>query len=291
MNVRVPATSANLACGFDTCGIAVNLYNTFTCTALETDEIIINNYRNTQANKSNLTAVAFYQALQALGKPPCGIEIKITSQVPLSRGLGSSATCIVAGIAAAYTLTNTPLDNNEILRLAAAIEGHGDNVAPAIWGGACICYQKEKTFRQTAFSVHKRYHFDAIIPYFPLATSKARKQLPDAYPRSDVVFNLSRCALLPLAFERGDDTLLHDALDDRIHQPFRKPLIENYAKIESIIEQCGYVGQYLSGAGPTIMAVANDETKRTALENKIKQMDARYEVYHLEIEKDGMCIF
>ena len=173
--VRVPATSANVGCGFDSLGIALNLYTTFDFELLE-DGVEFVGFEERFANENNLVYKSLLFTLDRLGKNISGVKISIQNDVPISRGLGSSSTCVVGGIYGAYLLTNTPIDRQEIFTIANDIEGHPDNVSPAIFGNlSASCTTDNKEAVTVTYNVDERFNFLALIPNFETSTEEARK--------------------------------------------------------------------------------------------------------------------
>ncbi|MBR6800999.1 MAG: homoserine kinase [Eubacteriaceae bacterium] len=254
------ATSANMGPGFDCMGICLGLANALTFEEYD-DAIIVNNYADTMKNRQNLIISSFYKASDIIGYSPKGLKLNVKTSVPLSRGLGSSATCITAGVLGAYLLAGEKVDLSEVFQISAKIEGHPDNVSPNIYGGMTLSYTKgDGSYSYIKFNADKKYRFVAMIPDFKLSTEKSRQVLPESYSRQDAVFNVSRTSMLIHALQTGDNELLKDALHDKIHQPYRKSLIKNYDEITTLLLENGAIGTYLSGAGPTIMGIIDNES-------------------------------
>ena len=194
---------------------------------------------------------------------------QVKTGIPLSRGLGSSASCISAGVLAGYLLTGCKPDFDEIFDISCIIEGHPDNLAPNIFGGARMSFCSDGNYYQTDFDIPDRYTFLAVIPDYTLSTQKSRNVLPSSYSREDAVFNISRAAMLIKAFYAADDELLAVALDDKIHQPYRFPLIKDYENISKTCLKNGALGTYLSGAGPTVMAICSDKSKAAKISEEL----------------------
>ena len=277
LRIMVPATSANLGPGFDALGLALALYNEFEFSdgddigsaALRTAgaDLLIRGCPDEFAGPDNLFAEAYRTALHELGLPWRGLHLDITTRVPLARGLGSSATLLVAGVAAAAArraeaagADPAAVDRAFILDLAARMEGHPDNVAPSIHGGFCAAIMAEPRDGGPARTTVCRAAlggdivFHALVPPFELSTQEARAALPKTLPMKDAVFNTGRAAMTACAFVTGNYALLADACDDRLHQPWRAPLIPGYAEITEAARSCGALAVWLSGAGPTILA-------------------------------------
>ena len=198
------ATSANVGPGFDCIGLCLSVFNTFIFSEFD-DAVIINNNADTIKNKENLIVKSFYAAAEILGKKFKGLKINVKSNIPLSRGLGSSAACITAGVAAAYLLSGQTPVKSDLYEISAKIEGHPDNVAPNIFGAGTVSYISEGKYKCMGFKVSDKYKFLALIPDFKLSTQKAREILPDMINREDVVYNLSRVNLLISALQYGND--------------------------------------------------------------------------------------
>lgn len=284
--ISVPATSANLGPGFDALGIAVGLYNTceFKLTSDEEDFY--------QKAKENLIYQAYKQTFETYNENPKPVVFDLDADIPISRGLGSSAACIVMGIMAAFDIMGRYFDKKEILKIATAIEGHPDNVSPAIFGGACASILEDGEVFVEKIEISPKYKFLAIIPDFKLSTQKAREVLPATYTKQDVFFNISRTAMLVLSLVSGEEENLKVGLVDKIHQPYRYKLIPEIEKIEQIIKESDALGSYLSGAGSTIMLIlrARDETSEKEIREKLEILSNSYQLKSLAIDKKGAFI-
>lgn len=255
--IQVPATSANLGSGFDTLGIAFNIYNTFYIG--ETDhegELIIEGVPDEFCNENNL----IYQAMDKLFKKynytPKGIYIKEENEVPFAKGLGSSATCIVAGLVGANLIMETELNKIELLQIATEMEGHPDNVAPALFGNLTASMQSDNQTVSIVKKVNPIYKFICCIPNFELPTEKARNLLPKEYNIKDIVYNISHSIFTFESFNTGEIVTLEEALGDRLHEQYRASLIPGFEKIVELKEHYPLIGGYLSGAGPSIILVS-----------------------------------
>lgn len=284
--ISVPASSANLGPGFDVLGLALDLANT--C------EFKLSDDKNEFENNinSNLIYKAYKYAFDFYGEEALPVDFNVDTNVPLSRGLGSSASCIVMGIMAAFDVMKRDFDKKEILKLATKMEGHPDNVAPAIFGNAVASILKDDQVYLEKFEVSNNFKFLAIIPEFKLPTKEARDALPKTYSKEDAVFNLSRLSMLILSLISGNEENLRVALDDKIHEPYRLSLIPEIDDIEKIIDDSNVLGHYLSGAGSTIMVVlkASDKTSEDQIKNKLDKLSNSYEVRLLDIDKKGAFI-
>lgn len=255
VKIKVPATSANLGSGFDSLGLALTMYNTIYieesdhCNIASLDDIAV------PTGEDNLIYQSAKRLYEIVGKPFLGLKIRQSNVIPMSRGLGSSSACLVAGLLGANSLLGDPLDQDSILNLAAALEGHPDNVAPAILGGLVTSAVEEGKVYSVSVPVDPEFKFVALIPEKPLPTSHARSVLPESVSRSDAVYNLSRAALMTAALFSGNFEKLKIATGDRLHQPYRLGLIKGGDAAFRIARELGAYGVYISGAGSTIMAI------------------------------------
>ena len=227
IKITVPATSANLGIGYDTLGMAVSLYSHFTFE--RADKLTITGCPEEFQNEDNLVYVSFVDALAAWGEPAFPVAIDIQTDVPVARGLGSSSTCVVAGIMAAAALTGHTVDRAELVRIATEVEGHPDNVAPAILGGAVCSFTPTDSLPQCLrYEVSDRLRFITVIPPYEVHTSEARKVVPQEVPLSTAVWQMGRIAGMTRGLESGNLDLIAAANDDRIQEPYRRRLIPDY---------------------------------------------------------------
>lgn len=281
--ISVPASSANLGPGFDSLGLALGLYNTCEFKIVSDKDLFEQNL------KDNLIYKAYKYAFDFYKKEIIPVEFDLDANIPLSRGLGSSAACIVMGIMAAFSVMKKEFDKKEILKIATEMEGHPDNVSPAIFGNASAAILKDQEVFVEEFEISNNFKFLAIIPDFKLPTKLARETLPETYKKEDVVFNISRVSMLILSLISGNEENLKTALDDKIHEPYRLKLIPEIDEIEKIIADSPAIGHYLSGAGSTIMVIlkSNDTESEKLIKNKLKELSANYKIMPLEIDKRG----
>ena len=288
VKVKVPATSANLGPGFDVAGLAVTLYNTFTFELID-EGLQITGCPEQFCNADNMTYQAFVEGAKACGLDFKGVRIECSGDVPYTRGLGSSSTCIVAGIVGAYAFVDRYDERQEILELATQIEGHPDNVAPAIFGGLTVSVMSDGVTTLN-IPVKHDYRFVALIPTFTLSTEKSRSVLPQELPRADAIANVSHLALMVASLINGYDEGLKLGFKDRLHQPYRGPLIQGFAEIMNILEKDERIlGAYLSGAGPTIMVVIDaDDTKGVVrIKEELGDLLKDWQVEKLELDMRG----
>ncbi|MBU5669199.1 threonine synthase [Peptoniphilus sp. MSJ-1] len=284
--ISVPATSANLGPGFDALGLAVNLYNI--CEYKKTDEVEEYN----KNIKENLIYKSYDYTFNYYGEKSVPIKIESKTDIPMSRGLGSSSTCVVMGILAAFHEIHKEIDRREILKIATEIEGHPDNVSPAIFGGFTSTVFEDNKIYLEEFKASDKIKFLALIPDSPLLTESARKVLPENYSRKDAVFNISRTSILPLALISGNYENLKIAFQDKIHESYRFKLIPEMDKIQAAIKESDAISHYLSGAGSTIMLVLKSDDFKTKefLGEKLSKLDGDYKLIDLEIDYKGALI-
>ncbi len=232
IKITVPATSANLGIGYDTLGMAVSLYAHVAFD--RADELVITGCPERFRNADNMVYQSFLYALNAWGEAPFPISIDIETEVPVARGLGSSSTLVVAGIMGAAALADHPVTREELVALATALEGHPDNVAPAILGAAVCSFTPEGGLpRCLRYDVSERLRFVTVVPPYEVHTADARKVVPTEVPLSTAVWQMGRIAGLTRGLETGDLALIADANDDRLQEPYRRALIPDYDAIRA----------------------------------------------------------
>ncbi len=292
IKVRVPATSANIGPGFDCLGLALNLYNNFYFEEIEGD-IFIEGCEKEFANKDNLVYTSMEKTLNKIGYDLKGVRIKIESNIPISRGLGSSASCIIGGVLGANELAGGILNKKQILEIATEIEGHPDNVAPALLGGITVAISSGENILYSKIKTPKDISFYGFIPDFRLSTKEAREVLPKDIPYTHGVYNVGRVSLLVSALFNGEYGLLKEACKDKLHEPYRSKLIPQYDEIVSKCEELGSLGVFLSGAGPTIMAMVHRDN--IDFYDKIKKHTERLEyavdIKKLYIDQEGATVY
>lgn len=261
--VSVPATTANIGPGFDCLGAALTRYNHFTFAPLTTDEALKIEVQGQDCDRvttdaSNLAYMAFREFFQRLEQPVPAVNLRIELDVPLARGMGSSSTAIVGGLLGANAMAGEPLDVPSLAELATDIEGHPDNVVPALLGGcrlATVNDAGEATLCEIAW--HPTIIPILVVPAFEVSTAKARAVLPSQYSRQDAVYTLGHLGLLLQALATGNGDWLRTAIADRIHEPYRKTLISGYDAVTQAAREAGAYGVTISGAGPTLLALGN----------------------------------
>ncbi len=280
VSVKVPATTANLGAGFDCIGAALSLYNQFTFTLADALSIVAKGAEASRVDLSseNLAYQAFIKVFDRLQRPIPGIKLEIDLEVPLARGLGSSATAIVGGLLGGNGIAGFPLSPAEIMEMAIAMEGHPDNVVPALIGGCRLAASYGEQWEICDIPWHSTIAPVVAIPNFELSTAEARQVLPATYSRADTVFNISHLALLMRGLETGNSQWVKAGLVDRIHQPYRQKLIQGYTEVEQAAVAAGAYGLVISGAGPTLLALV-DESRASQV---VQAMSAAWQIMGIE---------
>lgn len=258
ITVKVPATSANLGPGFDTLGLALDLWNTSTFEFADDFTVYVEGEgkgKLTQG-KNNLIIRAAQKLADHVGRQLHPFIVRCDNHIPTGSGLGSSAAATLTGLLAANALTDANVSNDVILDIATEIEGHPDNVAPALLGGLVVSTQSETRVIARKLSVTP-IHATVVLPDFHFPTKEARNSLPKKVELKDAVHNISRAVLVTEAFRTGDLTLLGEAMDDRLHQPYRLELIPGARSAMQAARQAGAAAVALSGAGPSLIALSS----------------------------------
>ena len=267
--VRVPASTSNLGPGFDCLGLALKLYNELRVEKLSERgapvvEIAGEGAGSLPRGPENLMVRAAQSVLA--GRCANRLVFKCVNRIPLARGLGSSAAAITAGLFAANRLLRpAPFTPEELLARAIELEGHPDNVTPAIFGGAAVSVKGPAGVRRFSLKTHPDLAAVVCIPDFELATARARAVLPASFPREAAVENVSRAMLLASALERGRWADLAEAMGDRLHQPFRAALIPGFSDVLTAALRAGVCGAALSGSGPTLLALCRRGQRARAI--------------------------
>ncbi len=289
VTVRVPATTANIGPGFDTFGCALALYNTFTFEEIPSG-LQFSGCEEAYCNTENLAVVAYRCVMDALDLPMPGLSITMDTQIPICRGLGSSASLIAAGAAAANALHGSPYTPLQLLGICNDIEGHPDNLAPALLGGLVASFVEDGRPVAAQYTVHPSLRFTALFPDFELSTHLARSVLPREIPFADAVFNVSRAAVLLKALEQGDKAMIATALHDRLHQPYRSKLNGGYDEVRQLALQSGALAFCISGAGPTLLYLSTDEAVDKAVAAQLGQLEDNWTLLSLPIDHTGVQV-
>ncbi|MGI6168126.1 MAG: homoserine kinase [Christensenellales bacterium] len=260
MRIMVPATTANLGAGFDSFGMALSIYNVVEFeTAASALHIDVQGSLRVPVDERNLLYQSIKQTLDDLGVKTPGLRIRQHNYIPVTRGLGSSAACRVAGVMIADMIAEAKLSREEIVGRAARMEGHPDNVAAAVMGGFTIAGMDEGQTLVMKMEVGPSMKCCLLVPGFPLQTKKARFLLPDKVTRQAAVYNIGRAAVFAAAMATGRYEYLWEASKDALHQPYRKQLVPGFDEIVLEAQGLGARAAFLSGAGPSIVALVDRE--------------------------------
>ena len=287
----MPATSANLGPGFDALGLALALYNEAT---LETHAGVAVSIEGEGADhlerdEGNVVVRGARAVYERLGRPFPGIKVACVNRIPTARGLGSSAAAWLAGIVGANALLGSPLDRDTLLGLAASGEGHPDNAAAALLGGLTVACWSEGRVVAASLPVSPEIRWVVLIPEARNSTAEARAILPETVSRADAVFNLQRVGLLLAALRDGNAALLAVAMEDRLHQPYRRRLFPWMERVAAAARSAGAAGCVLSGAGPALLAAVAGGAERvaTAMESALRESGVRGRAVVLEVDSVG----
>lgn len=288
MRIVVPASTSNIGPGFDVMGIALKLYNSFEIEEIDCGLEIKSRFPEFN-NESNLVYRTMKKVFSITGYRPRGIRIVIDDRVPVSRGLGSSGTCVIAGVIAALEISRCKWSNSDVLDIATDIEGHPDNIAPSLLGGIRISVKEDRVVtRKVENGCNMMFY--SLIPDFRLSTKQAREVLPDNVSMEDAVYNIGRMALLINAISSGDCECLKTALRDRLHQSFRGDLIDHYHHIVSRVKELDTFGCFISGAGPTLMVpvIKGESCPTESLRSILAENSLNWDIVPLEVEEKGV---
>lgn len=289
--IKIPASTANMGPGFDSIGMALSLYNEIQFDIIESglEIIMTEGGAHVPRDQRNMIYRSIEAGLQATGVPMPGLRIRQTNVIPQTRGLGSSSACVVGGIIAANIISGGILSTDEMVNLAARIEGHPDNVLPTFVGGMTAGALVKDQVQFIRIDPPMQLKCCVMIPDFPLATKKARSVLPQNVSLSDAIFNVSRAGLMVGAMAQGRMDLLRTALEDRLHQPYRKQLIPGYDEIVHAAEENGALGCCLSGAGPTMIAFLDRDYRQFVqrMKNAVRKLPDFWHVELLDVCRGG----
>jgi len=282
--VKVPGTSANIGVGYDCLGVALDYFLELEVEESDKIEFLENGEPFSIPIEENLIFEAIKYTEKHLVKNIPSYKVNIVkNDIPISRGLGSSSSAIVAGIMIANKFAGNVLNINEVARLAVEMEGHPDNVVPAIFGGMVLTAHDKENLVYSSLTNSDDLCFYVMIPDFKLSTEKARSVLPKTYLVSDAINNISKLGLLVNAFNKGEYDNLRFLLGDKIHQPYRFALINDSKKIFEVSKKYGALGEYISGAGPTLISLNYDNDE--FLENMKKELAELSDNWTIEKKK------
>ena len=302
VSVRVPATSANLGPGFDCLGLALPIYNEITVeeTVMPGSGIEINIIEEDEdydvlsipKDENNIVYKAIELLYNFIGQSVSDIKITVKTNIPVTRGLGSSASVIVGGLMAANELLGKPADDAVLLSIASEVEGHPDNVTPAMFGGFCLSsLEDDGSVSYTKIPWPEDWKLTVLIPDYELDTKIARSLLPETISIPDASFNIRKCAMLIDSVYRCDSEQMKKCMKDKLHQPYRNQLVKGFSELTELLENKeDILGCVISGAGPAILIVSvNDGFEK--VQNDVKQifedLNVKCDIRTLDIENEG----
>ena len=305
VSVKVPATTANLGPGFDSIGLALPIFNTITVeetimpgTGIEINIIDETNEQDIisiPTDENNVVYKAIELLYNSIGQTPSELKITIKTQIPIARGLGSSAAVIVGGLIAANELLGKPADEAALLSIATEIENHPDNITPAVVGGFVVSsLEDDGSVVYSKMNWPKDWNITVCIPDYELSTSIARSVLPQEVPMKDAIFNLKHVGMLVQAVNTHDEKLMKIALHDRLHQPYREKLVPGFREIsEALKHEDNVLGVVISGAGPSILVISSgnhlDKIKETV--SKVwADLNVKSKILTLQVEQNGATV-
>ena len=297
VSIRVPATSANCGSGFDTLGLACTLYNEVTYEITSSRgfqlEVTGEGAEYLKPCGRNLAFASFLRVWnEVTARERIGLKVTMRNRIPMSRGLGSSSSAIVAGIYAGNILSGNRFNDDELLGFATEIEGHPDNVAPALLGGFTISYMDGRKAHSLRVEPAKPLKFIAVVPERRLPTVLARQAIPKTVSHHDAVFNTSRASLLVGALLSGEYQYLASGLEDKLHQPYRAHLIPGLDDVFEAARNAGAYNAIISGAGSTVMAYADVKADHEKIARAMQDAFLKNNepcAYHiLDLDLDGV---
>lgn len=285
VRIKVPATSANLGVGFDCLGLALEQYAYFDFE--EAEELLISGCDPVFQTEDNLIYQAFTYTLEKIGQKSRAIHLNIDSSIPPARGLGSSATCVVGGVLGAFALTKTPVDHYQVLKIATEIEGHPDNVAPALYGGLIASFMGENKIYTQKYDIHDSYRFVVFSPDFETSTKEARERLPEKIAFSHAVANQSKLVFALASLASGDGELLQAVQTDQLHEPYRKVMIHGFDDVAAFAREAGACSVLISGSGPSILAIFQEEVPIEKLRAQVSSLQHGWKCYTVNVDLGG----
>jgi homoserine kinase len=293
IKLKIPATSANLGPGFDSIGMALRAYNYMEVEETDAPLVILSKDPLVPKDKSNLIYKSIEDFYNITGKGTVpNIKITQRDEIPMARGLGSSAACVVGGLFAANYLSGADLPKSELISIAAMIEKHPDNSTPAIVGGITVGVMdgNNLSYIKIDSSKCRDLKIAVMTPEFHLKTEYARSVLPKSYSVKDAVFNLSRAALLVAAIYSGDYKKLKIATQDMLHQPYRLSMINNAKEIFEAADANGALATFLSGSGPTLISLTDTDAFFKNMENFLHALKDNWSIKNIALDPNGIQI-
>lgn len=295
VTVRVPATSANLGPGFDTLGMAIDLFLTVEAINAKATSCHFIGEGQSQlniSNKENFILTGLKKVFQEAQEKMPTVKMTVNNQIPIGKGLGSSAAAILAGVLIGNHLLNQKFNTDQIIKIAADLEGHADNVVPAMVGGLTTVMEYDGAVYFQKVEMPDSINVIIAVPDFELSTHKSRQVLPEKVDLHDTVANLQRACMLLASIFNGDFRHIDMAMDDKIYQPLRKQFIPGFDEVLREARAAGASGVALSGAGPSIIAfaVSGDEMIGKAMQDAFSRYDVSCQILNLKPNKGGALI-
>jgi len=293
VEVTVPATSANLGPGFDCLGIALTIENRYTF-LLSDEGVVISGCPEAFCNPDHMTVRAFHALYLVAGQKPPAFRLHLDSKIPIARGLGSSAACILAGLAAANRFLGNRFSEEKLFDLACRLEGHPDNIAPALFGGFCAGLYDDRSdrFLYRKFAVPHFPHLYALVPDFCLSTTRARSALPNTYSKEDMIATIQHLVWLLGNLTQNKRENFAAGFEDCVHHPYRGPLIPDWETIRRHLSQKEDCAVTISGSGPTLLVWVEDARRPIAplVEELAPVLKAKWEVLPCALNVTGLRI-
>lgn len=275
--ISVEATSANVCVGFDVLGFSINLFNQFTFEKAEETSFVGFN-KKYMSPDTNLVYQSYAEVFKKLNKEIIPVKIGIKTYIPVSRGLGSSSSLIVAGVFGANEMLGKPLSKAELYNLAVQIEGHPDNVGAAIYGNLVSNYKINDTYKKMVYKINDDIRFITVIPTYEISTKKAREVLPKELSYNDIVNNTSRIINLPKAFYDGNLEMLKELFNDTMHEPYRKELIKDYDAVKEIANKYN-LPMMISGSGSTMIIISKEGIDNNQIIDDLKKINLTAKIH------------
>jgi homoserine kinase len=283
--VITPATTANIGSGFDILGLSLNIYNEFEVERSEKYEFF--NFEEKYCDPDNNLIIESYRYVcKQLKEIEVPIKLTINQNIQNSRGLGSSSSCIVAGILIAEKIFKTFITDNEKLQYATILEGHPDNVAPCLFGGLVASHLFNKGIFKSHYPFNENLNIYIAIPDFQLSTQLARSVLPKKISLKNCIDNSSNILVLLKGLETSDECLVEAGIKDYLHTSYRSPLINDYDKVKNIINS----NTTISGSGPTMLTITSHNLNISSIQNQLNELDNKWEFLKVEIDNRGAFI-
>lgn len=283
IRIRVPATSANCCIGFDSMGLALDWKAQFDFEPAES--LVITGCPQAYCTEDNLVIQAFDRTAAKYGRKWEGLAMHTSTDVPFARGLGSSSTCVAAGILAADAWFDLHMSDEEKLALATEMEGHPDNAAPALFGGACACVSLDGKPWCARLDL-PAWKALAMVPDYEVSTPEARRVLPESLPFKEAVRQTGHALVFEKALEQGNEELLAACCEDRLHEPYRKNLIEEYESLSQAAKAAG-LPFWISGSGPTMLALSLQDEKLDQFEKTVRELYPSLQLRRLTLDLKG----